>query len=111
MRGLRTVLAAASFSLSALAAGVWELDGDLRDTSGAGHEARAAKREFVALAKGQGLGPGIRVEVADAPDLRLQPGLEAECRFRLDERPAGPQILFTKDREYLLRVEIGRAHV
>ena len=105
MRGLRTVLAAASFSLSALAAGVWELDGDLQDTSGAGHEARAAKREFVALAKGQGLGPGIRVEVADAPDLRLQPGLEAECRFRLDERPAGPQILFTKDREYLLRVD------
>ncbi|HQL54863.1 MAG TPA: hypothetical protein PLQ87_09155, partial [Phycisphaerae bacterium] len=44
------------------------------------------------------------IEAADSPELRLRPGLEIACRFRLDELRNGVQNLALKDGEYLLRV-------
>ncbi len=44
------------------------------------------------------------IEAADRPELRLRPGLEIVCRFRLDELRNGVQNLALKDGEYLLRV-------
>jgi hypothetical protein len=88
-----------------VAGGNWEFDGNLQDTGGKGHVAKATKPAFVALPEGQALGPGVQVDVADAPDLQLHPGFEAACRFRMDERPPGAQILCTKDEEYLFRVD------
>ena len=47
---------------------------------------------------------GKPIEVADRPELRLRPGLEIGCRFRLDALKSGVQNLAMKDGEYLLRV-------
>ena len=105
MRTARVFWTAAVSAACGLAGGTWELDGDLRDGSAAGHDAMAKEVAFVESAQGRGLGPGCLVEVPDAPDLRLHAGFEAECRFRMDARPPGAQVLLAKDKEYLLRVD------
>ncbi|NQT92745.1 MAG: glycoside hydrolase family 99-like domain-containing protein [Lentisphaerae bacterium] len=51
------------------------------------------------------LAPGAASERADSPMLRLRPGLEIACRFRIDKLRKGAEILATKDGEYLLRVD------
>ena len=102
MRGLPSCLVALAVALPAVG-GVWEFDGTLEDSSGAGLHARAAKPAFAE--DGKALAPGVQAEIADTPALQLHPGLEAECRFRLDQRPAGVQVLFCKDEEYMLRVD------
>lgn len=48
---------------------------------------------------------GQPIEVADRPELRLHPGLEITCRFRLDKLRNGTQNLASKDGEFLLRVD------
>lgn len=48
---------------------------------------------------------GKGIDVADRPDLRLRPGLEIACRFRLDAHTNWAQNLALKDGEYLLRVD------
>ena len=48
---------------------------------------------------------GNPIETADRPELRLRPGLEIDCRFRLDALKNGTQNLASKDGEYLLRVD------
>ena len=55
--------------------------------------------------RGKALESGRSLEYADSPGLRLRPGLEILCRFRLDELRKGAQVLATKDDEYLLRVD------
>jgi hypothetical protein len=51
------------------------------------------------------LAAGKTVDVADRPELRLRPGLEIACRFRLDAHKSWAQNLVVKDGEYLLRVD------
>ncbi len=51
------------------------------------------------------LAPGTVLEHADRLELRLRPGFEIRCRFRLDELPKQAQILTAKNGEYLLRVD------
>lgn len=102
MRGLPACFAALAVALPAVG-GVWEFNGTLDDSSGAGLHARAAKPAFAE--DGKALAPGVQAEIPDTPALQLHPGLEAECRFRLDQRPAGVQVLFAKDKEYMLRVD------
>ena len=103
MRGFLCCLLASACALPSFAAGVWEFQGNLEDGSGNGHHARSEKPAFAP--GGKGLAAGARAEIPDTPALRLHPGFEAECRFRLDERPEGPQVLFIKDKEYMLRVD------
>ena len=54
---------------------------------------------------GKSLPPGSSLNFDDSPTLRLRPGLEIHCRFRLDQVPKGAQVLATKDGEYLLRID------
>jgi hypothetical protein len=89
----------------AMAGGRWEFSGNLADGSDSAHVAKAMKPTFAPLPEGQALGAGVQVDIPDAPDLRLSPGFEVSCRFRMDERPPGAQVLVTKDKEYLLRVD------
>ncbi len=86
--------------------GYWPFDGDLTDASRHGHDAKAAKAQFAAGQQGQSLDPQTRgVEVADHVDLRLAPGLTIDTWAYFDRRPSGCEVLVTKDKEYLLRVD------
>ncbi|TWT84996.1 Laminin G domain protein [Planctomycetes bacterium CA13] len=55
--------------------------------------------------RGKALLAGRTLEYADRPEVRLRPGLEIRCRFRLDELLNGAQVLATKENEYLLRID------
>lgn len=48
---------------------------------------------------------GRTQSLPDSPELRLQPGLEIRCRFRLDTLRESVQNLASKDGEWILRVE------
>ncbi len=65
----------------------------------------AAAHLAVVIPPDGGLNPGRKVELPDAPALRLRPGLEIACRFRIDTLARGAQTLASKDGEYLLRVD------
>ena len=64
----------------------------------------AGKPVFALDRQDKRLPSGKPVEFADRPELRLCPGLEIDCRFRLDALKKGCQNLASKDGEYLLRV-------
>jgi len=81
----------------------WQFDGTASAT-GARVKLCSGKPAFVATEKGQGLAPGVSLEYADLAELRLRPELGIRCRFRLNEVRKYPQVLATKDGEYLLRV-------
>ncbi len=88
------------------AAGLWALDGDLRDSSGHGNEAHCRSAEFVAGHRGQGLRTAAEAAIIpDAAELRLAPGLRVECWVRLDAIPAGGLYFLVKGDEYMLRVD------
>jgi len=68
------------------------------------HADPAGKPVFALDRQDKRLSSGQPVVVADSPGLRLRPGLEIACRFRLDALRSGVQNLAMKDGEYLLRV-------
>ena len=68
-------------------------------------EPSADKPVFAIGQEGKRLKPGTPLVTADSPELRLRPGLQIDCRFRLDALKQGTQTLASKDGEYLLRVE------
>lgn len=60
---------------------------------------------FSVIDREKGRLPNPPLQVADRPELRLRPGLEIHCRFRLDELRKSAQELAAKEGEYLLRVD------
>ena len=85
--------------------GHWPFDGNLQDASGQGHDATGAA-QYAPGRDGQALAPNWHaVEVADAPELRLAPGLTIDCWVYWDERPTGYEQILLKEKEYQLRVD------
>lgn len=87
-------------------AGQWSFEGDLADSSSRGNDAYAASPRFTEGREGMALeADEVPAVTADAPELRLAPGLRIECWMK----PAGPyfgsQYLVMKDQEYMLRVD------
>ncbi len=71
----------------------------------AGSGASGGPVAFSALPRGESLKAGKSLAVPDVPALRLRPGLDLGCRFRLNELKKGAQNLAAKDGEYLLRID------
>jgi len=59
---------------------------------------------FAAITREKSLAPGIPLEYKDRNELRLRPGLEIICRFRLNDLKPDVQNLTVKNGEYILRV-------
>lgn len=81
----------------------WQFEGTA-SANGARVKLCSGKPAFVATDKGQGLAPGTTLQYTDTTELRLRPEMGIRCRFRLGEVRKYPQVLATKDDEYLLRV-------
>lgn len=85
--------------------GHWPFDGSLRDASDQGRDAAGAT-QYAPGHSGQALAPDWRpVEVADAADLRLAPGLTIDCWVYWDQGATGYEQIVLKDQEYQLRVD------
>lgn len=89
---------------SAAADAVWDFDGTA-EPSGAKLQLLSGTPAFTSIEGGQALAAGRALQWDDAPVLRLRPGMELRCRFRLDELRKSAQILAMKDGEYLLRID------
>lgn len=83
----------------------WLFDGNLRDSSGNGHDLRGPDVEFASVPRGQALqSRSEKVQVASHPDLQLSPGLRIDCSVYFDEIPASTRQIAIKNGEYQLRL-------
>jgi hypothetical protein len=83
----------------------WKFDGNLRESSGRGHDISAESASFGVGYAGQALNVGIDGSVANSPDLQLAPGLRIECWIRFESYKAGFPSFIRKEKEYQLRVD------
>ncbi len=64
----------------------------------------SSESTFTAIKSGESLAPGIPLQHKDSAGVRLRPGLEIICRFRLTDLKPDVQNLAVKNGEYILRV-------
>jgi hypothetical protein len=99
MRAIRNIGTVITLSLSLVACAA------PRVRAAEGSAQKSGQPLFAIDRQDKRLSAGKPVEVADCPGLRLRPGLEIDCRFRLDTHKSWAQNLVVKDGEYLLRVD------
>lgn len=85
--------------------GSWKFDGDLRDSSGHGHDLTGVQPQFTrdgdAEVWSSTTGPA---RAASSPELQLAPGLRINCSVRFDQLPDRTRHIVFKDGEYQLRL-------
>ena len=83
----------------------WWFDGDLRDSSGHGHDLTGKDASFVPVPGGQALKSGASgFQAASHPELQLSPGFRVDCSVYFEQVPTGGSMIAIKDGEYQLRV-------
>ena len=96
---------------AAPAAGVaqWRFDGDLRDSSGHGHDLSAKDAEFVPMPGGRALRCGSHaLKAASDPQLRLAPGFRLDCSIYFEKLPVEGRTILIKNGEYQLRLNSAK---
>lgn len=103
--GLLVVVAAAPAAVADEPVLDLPFDGDLLDRSGHGNDAWRSRPEFAPGQLGQGLVPGGQAAtVADAAELRLQPGFQVDCFLYFQRVTSGIIPIVSKGNEFTLRV-------
>ena len=83
----------------------WLFEGNLRDSSGHGHDLAGKDAGFAPVPGGQALKSDARaVQVASSPDLQLAPGFRIDCAVYFDKLPAEGRLIAIKNGEYQLRL-------
>ena len=87
----------------------WLFDGNLRDSSGHGHDLSGEGVEFASIPGGQALRSGSRaVQAASDPQLQLAPGFRLDCSVYFDKLPSEGRCLAIKNGEYQLRLNSAK---
>lgn len=83
----------------------WLFDGDLRDSSGHGHDLTGKEVQFAPVPGGQALKSGARaVQAASSPSLQLAPGFRIDGSVCFEKLPAEGRMIAIKNGEYQLRL-------
>ena len=83
----------------------WKFDGDLKDSSGRGHDLKAAGAKFGPGHSGQALKTGFEGSVLTSSDLQLAPGFRIECWVCFERHSSGWPSFVKKNTEYILRLD------
>jgi hypothetical protein len=87
----------------------WWFEGDLRDSSGHGHDLQGNDASFVPVPGGQALKSGrIGLQVASHPELQLAPGFRLDGSVFFEQALTNGCMIAIKDGEYQLRVNSAK---